>query len=293
MAYCKHCGMPIDEKKEIRCPRCGEFTDEPLTKSPKKDTNKTLVVVMLCVIVLVCLFCITFVLVVNNDTESPVEVAVQENVTTVIVQNNQNIVQKVESTQSNNEDYKNTQAPVVSSSQTAYSFVSGANGYVSYDTPGHAGVNLRANNDAGSRVLVTLPEGTWVTLVETTTVFGDSYVGVSVNIAGKYYTGYILAKYISGVGGLGDDGRGDEPDDGSWNEFNGLSGYYISYNTPESKGVNVRSKASSYADLIVTLPEGTELVFAELNDANDYCFVGAYLNGQYYEGYVLTKYIDK
>lgn len=292
MAYCRNCGMPIDEKKDIRCPRCGEFTDKPISESRKKDTNKTLIVVLLSVIVLVCLFCITFVLVINKDTEPPVEEASPESVTTVIVQNNQNIVQNVEGTQPHNEIYNNTQVPQANSSQASYSFISGKDGFVSYNTPGHAGVNLRANNDAGSRVLVTLPEGTWVTLVETTTVFGDSYVGVSVNLDGKYYTGYILAKYISGVGGIGDDGRGDEPDDGARNDSDGSSGYYISYNTPEDKGVNIRSKASSYSDLIVTLPEGTDLVFAELHDANDYCFVGAYLNGQYYEGYVLTKYID-
>ena len=293
MAYCKHCGMPIDEKKDVRCPRCGEFTDEAVNdKSQKKDTNKTLIVVLLSIITLVSLFCITFVLVLNKDTEPQTESASQNNIATTIFQNNQETVGQIVRTQPDNENYINTQAPQIDYSQPSYSFISGQNGFVSYNTPGHAGVNLRANNDVGSRVIVTLPEGTWVTLVETTTVFGDSYVGVSVSIDGKYYTGYILAKYISGVGGIGDDGRGDEPDDGAWNEFDGLSGYYISYDTPEGKGVNVRSKASSYSDLIVTLPEGTDLVFAELNNANDYCFVGAYLNGGYYEGYVLTKYID-
>lgn len=287
MAYCKNCGMPIDEKKEIRCSRCGEFIDG-IPRRSTKDSNKTIIIVLLCALIVLCVICLVFVFFINKDDTTSVTDITRENTTNVIVQNN---VQQAVDVQMTTPEYTKPQITAnVNYSQTAYPFTAGSGGYVAFYTPGHAGVNLRRYNDVNSVIIITLPEGTWVTIEETTTVYGDGYVKVSTLVNGKTYTGYILAKYINGVGGLGDDGKGDDEYYDSYGNYDDMSDLYVSYNTPDHLGVNVRTEATSLSDIIVTLPEGTSLAVVDAENS-DYSYIEAYYNCNYYRGYILSRYI--
>lgn len=287
MAYCRNCGMPIDETKEICCSRCGVFVNGAPVKA-KKDSNKTIIIVLLCILIVLCVVCLSLVFAINRDNNAPATDTTQETEATTAVQST---VQQPETAQMSAPVYIPPETTAyIDYSQTAYPFTAGSHGYVAYRTPAHAGVNLRKYNDVNSVIIITLAEGTWVTLAETRTVYGDGYVKVTTSINGVNYTGYILAKYIDGIGGLGDDGRGDDYE-GYLDSYYNRSEYFVSYNTPSHAGINIRTKATSYSEVLITLPEGASLDYVDLQNANDYCYVETFYNGNYYRGYVLTKYI--
>lgn len=145
--------------------------------------------------------------------------------------------------------------------------------YITYDTPGHAGVNLRETpEDDGVKIMV-LPEGTAVTRLyaegETT---DTEYILVAVEIEGEEFVGYVMQRYVSTFTGASFDS-------------------YVSYETPDHAGLVLRETSSYYSEKILVLPEGTILRVVD-NTTGAYWAVDAIYEGQIYSGYVLAKYIE-
>ncbi len=311
MAYCKHCGMPIDEKKDKRCPRCGEFTDDRPQIAQSEKNSRIIIVVLLCVLVVLCLVCMLFVVFSNRNSQSPQPIISEDVLTTIIVQNNnqynnQYNINDVDQNQwvangsvnSNNSGNNYVAAPKTTAPKTYYTYTAGHKGLISSNTPNHDGVNMRKNNDANSSKVVTLPEGTWIIYDESKTLHGDEYIRCTATVNGKTYTGYVVTKYIVD---MGQHVAGPKPDiyvtenqtQKQEPEVNVATGYYVSYNTPENKGLVMREKPAYKSDVLIVVPEGTELIINDGNSPDDeYWGVGVKINGVYYEGYILQKYIE-
>ncbi len=145
--------------------------------------------------------------------------------------------------------------------------------YITYDTPAHAGVNLRETPDDDSVKITVLPEGTEVLrLFEAGETSQTKYVLVSVVIDGVEHTGYVMQRYVSTFTGASFDA-------------------YVSYDTPDHAGLVLRETASYYSDKILVIPEGTELRVTD-NSTGAYWAVDAFYNGEIYSGYVLSTYIE-
>ncbi len=145
--------------------------------------------------------------------------------------------------------------------------------YITYDTPAHAGVNLRETPTDDSVKIMVLPEGTTVTrlngLGETTQT---KYILVSVVVDGVEYTGYVMQRYVSTFSGMSFDS-------------------YVSYDTPDHAGLVLRETSSYYSDKIMVVPEGTELRVVD-NSTGAYWAVDVFYEGEIYSGYVLSDYIE-
>ncbi len=145
--------------------------------------------------------------------------------------------------------------------------------YITYDTPAHAGVNLRETPEDDSVKIMVLPEGTTVTrLFEPGETTETKYVLVCVEVDGVEYTGYVMQRYVSTFSGATFDS-------------------YVSYNTPSHAGLVLRETADGNSEKIMVIPEGTELRVTD-NTTGAYWAVDAFYNGGIYSGYVLAKYIE-
>ena len=149
----------------------------------------------------------------------------------------------------------------------------GSTHYVTYDTPAHAGVNLRETPEDDSVKIMVLPEGTAVTrLYEAGETTETKYILVSVVVDGVEYTGYVMQRYVSTFSGASFDS-------------------YVSYNTPSHAGLVLRETSDGNSKKIMVIPEGTELRVTD-NTTGAYWAVDAFYNGDIYSGYVLAKYIE-
>lgn len=145
--------------------------------------------------------------------------------------------------------------------------------YITYDTPAHAGVNLRETPEDDSVKIMVLPEGTTVTrLFEPGETTETKYVLVRVEVDGVEYTGYVMQRYVSTFSGATFDS-------------------YVSYNTPSHAGLVLRETADGNSEKIMVIPEGTQLRVVD-NTTGAYWAVDAFYNGGIYSGYVLAKYIE-
>ncbi|MBR4286991.1 MAG: hypothetical protein IKT55_04725 [Clostridia bacterium] len=145
--------------------------------------------------------------------------------------------------------------------------------YITYDTPAHAGVNLRETPEDDSVKIMVLPEGTEVVrLYEAGETYQTKYVLVSVVVDGVEYRGYVMQRYISTFTGASFDA-------------------YVSYNTPDHAGLVLRETSSYYSDKILVIPEGTELRVVD-SSTGAYWAVDAFYEGEIYSGYVLSTYIE-
>lgn len=310
MAYCKHCGMPVDEKKDRRCPRCGEFTDDRPQIAQSENNSRIIIIVLLCVLLVLCLVCLVFVVFSNKESQSHQPMYSEDVLTTIIVQNNnqynnQYNINDVDQNQwvnsgnnsgGNNNGNGYTPPKTTAAKKVYYTFTAGYKGVINSNTPNGDGVNMRKYNDANSAKVVTLPEGTWLTYGETKTLNGDEYILCTATVNGRDYTGYVITKYILD---MGQHVAGPKPDVYTTEaqtqkqepDVNDYTGYYISYNTPENKGLVLRQEATYYSDVLVVVPEGTQVNVID-NSGKEYWGVSLYINGNYYEGYVLKKYIE-
>ena len=145
--------------------------------------------------------------------------------------------------------------------------------YITYDTPAHAGVNLRETPEDNSAKIMVLPEGTKITRL-----YGDGetaqtkYILVCVEINGTKYTGYVMQRYVSTFSGASFDS-------------------YVSYNTPGHAGLVLRETSSGSSNKIMVVPEGTELRVTD-NTTGAYWAVDVFYEGELYSGYVLSTYIE-
>lgn len=141
--------------------------------------------------------------------------------------------------------------------------------YISTDTPGNAGVNLRSEPSAYSEALAVLAEGTQLTVTDRTQ---NDYTYCYVN--GVY--GWILTGYITGTTGSSQQIVGDDI----------VGTARISTETPGNAGVNLRSEPSTYSNGLGVIAEGTLIRYTNRTEKGyTYCLV----NGTY--GWILTQYI--
>ncbi len=152
--------------------------------------------------------------------------------------------------------------------QEAVSFA--GTGYVSFDTPGHAGVNFRQESSASSASLGVLAEGTRLQYTNRTQ---SGYIYCYAN--GVY--GWILSAYVE-----------TESETNATQESAGafVGTGYVSYNTPNDAGVNFRQEPSAYAVGLGVLKEGTQVRYTDKTQ-NGYTY--CYANGAY--GWILTAYL--
>ncbi len=145
--------------------------------------------------------------------------------------------------------------------------------YITYDTPAHAGVNLRETPEDDSVKIRVLPEGTTVTrLYGAGETAQTKYILVRVEVDGVHYTGYVMQRYVSSFSGATFDS-------------------FVSYNTPSHAGLVLRETSSGNSKKIMVIPEGTQLRVTD-NTTGAYWAVDAFYNGEIYSGYVLSTYIE-
>ena len=85
----------------------------------------------------------------------------------------------------------------VSTYTNSYNMASVYSYRVSYSTPGHAGLVLRAGSSGYSEKLMVIPEGTSLNLINNTT---GAYWEVEALYNGAVYHGYVLSTYVEYVG---------------------------------------------------------------------------------------------
>lgn len=145
--------------------------------------------------------------------------------------------------------------------------------YITYDTPAHAGVNLRETPDDNSVKIMVLPEGTTVTrLYEAGETTETKYILVRVEVDGAEYTGYVMQRYVSTFSGASFDS-------------------FVSYNTPGHAGLVLRETSSASSKHLMVIPEGTELRVTD-NTTGAYWAVDVFYEGEIYSGYLLSTYIE-
>ncbi len=292
MVYCKYCGMPVDDSKEVRCPRCGEFLEN--TES-KKRSNMLPIVIVICVAVVIvtCVVVGAFVLVPDNETaeteNGEANVVVENKVPDGVPTSRVPFGAKPDN--AGDYDYTPTNPPTTKEdgiSSGVFSVSAGQNGYVSYETPSHAGVNVRDAKSTNAKKLVTLPEGTPLTILETKTANAGGYVLVEVDYNGNNYVGYVFIQYVVPLVGSEYENYYTEA------EFtqDSPSTPYISYDTPAGAGVNLVTKPGSDGEIIVNLPEGTPVNYMEGGKHYDsYVYVIVDVDGISQTGYILERYM--
>ncbi len=259
-------------------------------ETPKKKKSKSkgaiialAIALVLCILVIIALVVMGVLGVLGvgiagifmfNKTEAPEapEVSVVETVqTTTEVPTTEEIITTEPAVSEVYGDY-------VTSPEVTHNYVPdyyyGANSfYITYDTPAHAGVNLRETPEDDSVKIMVLPEGTTVTrLYEAGETAETKYILVCVEVDGVEYTGYVMQRYVSTSSGASFDS-------------------YVSYNTPSHAGLVLRETADGNSKKIMVIPEGTELRVVD-NTTGAYWAVDAFYNGEIYSGYVLGKYVE-
>lgn len=185
MSYCKNCGLLVDDK-EVRCPRCGSFTEDS-TCVNKGHGNVTTIVITALVIVFLAFF-VVLVAFMKKDDAPVLEVTAPEKAN---VRDLYSTDWARSETLHNRKESNADSLPSLSELPTTS--VASAIGQISYNTPGHEGLNVRAEASVHSDLIITLPEGTNVEILGG----GNSeYIQIRTSFNGVLYEGYILKKYI-------------------------------------------------------------------------------------------------
>ncbi len=137
---------------------------------------------------------------------------------------------------------------------------------VVYNTDGE-GLRLRSQPTTSGSILVTMPEGTTVTLLEKT----GSWYKVTVTVSSKTYTGYCSADYIR-----------------TSDTVKETTATGVVYNT-DGEGLNMRASASTSGAFIVTIPEGTSVTV--YGKTGNWYKVSAKVGSKTYTGYCYYEYI--
>lgn len=143
---------------------------------------------------------------------------------------------------------------------------------ITYDTPGDAGVNLRKEPNSTSELIIVIPEGTEVRVLNSDKDTKD-YRKIAVEIDGKIYAGFVMQRYLTTFTGAAFDSR-------------------ICYNTPDHAGVVLRKDGTYYSDSIMIVPEGTQVRVIQIPNENGYIPVDIFYKGEIFSGYVLEKYVE-
>lgn len=256
----------------------------PTPKKKKKSKSKGAIIALvialvLCIIIIIGLVVmgvlgllgvgVAGIFMLNKNEDSAVQVVeTTEAITEEEVTENGGVI----ATEPTPTDANNT-AQEVTKEYNQPDYYGGNSLYITYDTPAHAGVNLRETPEDDSVKIMVLPEGTEVVrLFEAGETSQTKYVLVSVLVDGVEYRGYVMQRYISTFTGASFDA-------------------YVSYDTPDHAGLVLRETSSYYSDKILVIPEGTELRVTD-NTTGAYWAVDAFYNGDIYSGYVLSTYIE-
>lgn len=185
----------MDETKDNKCSRCGELLEK---KEAKKQNNILPIVIVICVAVIIVTCVVVWAIAVNNKEDVPEKEVVSRS---EYVSVNPYVGNSLKSEEYNNYEpntvYQTIEDGISSGIFTVYA---GQYAIVSYETPSHAGINIRAERSVSSEKLVTLPEGTGFTVLESMTDEAGSQVLVETYYGGVYYKGYVFIQYIVPVG---------------------------------------------------------------------------------------------
>lgn len=137
------------------------------------------------------------------------------------------------------------------------------------DTPDNAGVNMRSKPNSSSDLIMTIPEGTGIRILDETAVGG--YYKIEVRADGKAYEGYVMERYVS--------------------TFSGASFDSIVSSTPNRAGAPLYKERSGSSRVIMSVPEGTQVRVWDQDDSEEYYSVDVSIDGAVYSGFMLSKYI--
>lgn len=286
MAYCKKCGNYCGDGDCKFCPNCGTTMGEqqPASEASKPKINKFAKVYVLIAIFVVAVVISLFI------GKSLAKKDLQE---TETVTETQEVSTTEEKEEEDKEEPKETEEVSVSVSQEIvvvtvpvkqYEYYEALNWSwdsanpevknITYDTPSHAGVNLRVYPSDDSEKIMVLPEGTKVIRVNAANEESNAkYIKVVALVNGKTYIGYVMQRYVSTFTGAAYDWR-------------------ISYDTPDNLGVVLRAGDSGDSEKIMVVPEGTKVLVVNNVDEGAYWPVKVFYNGEIYSGYVLGRYVE-
>ncbi len=285
MAYCKNCGNYCGNSDCKFCPNCGTTMGEQqsVSQKPKAKINKFakiyLVIALLVVAVVIALF------VGKNLAKKDLKETESTETSQVMSTTEKEEVETEEETEketvkesvSVSQEIVVVTVPVQQNNYPAgdlsWDYGNPDVRHITYDTPSHAGVNLRVYPTDDSEKILVLPEGTKVMRINTANEsYNDKYIKVVALYNGNTYTGYVMQRYVSTFSGV---------------TYN----YRISYNTPSHAGLVLRAGSSGYSEKLMVIPEGTSVQVVDSN-TGAYWNVNVFYNGQIYSGYLLSTYIE-
>ena len=284
MAYCKKCGNYCGDGDSKFCSNCGTpMSEQPAPQKSKPEINKFakiyLVIALLVVAVVIALF------VGKSLAEKDMKEAENTETSQVFSTTQEEKEETEEETEEIvKESVSVSQEIVVVTVPVQPNYYPASNWSwdssnpevknITYDTPSHAGVNLRVSPTDDSAKIVVLPEGTKVIRINAANESSNSkYIRVVALYNGNTYVGYVMQRYVSTFTGASYNSR-------------------ISYNTPDHLGVVLRAGDSGNSQKIMVVPEGTQVMVVNNVDEGAYWPVKVFYNGEIYSGYVLGEYVE-
>ncbi|MBO5065546.1 MAG: SH3 domain-containing protein [Clostridia bacterium] len=293
MAYCKNCGNYCGDSDCKFCPNCGTTMGEQ-ELVPQKGKNK--ISKFAIVYLLVSLFVVAVVIALFiGKSSAKKDVDSTESTETTQVVSTTGVTQAETEKETESETVKESvsvsQEIVVVTVPVQQSYYPAGNWswdysnpelrFITYDTPGHAGVKLRAEPVDESAYSMVLPEGTKVIRVNAANeTYNTKYIKVVALVNGNAYMGYVMQRYVSAY------------TDSDYNYNSGsVYNYRISYDTPSHAGVVLRAGSSGYSEKLMVIPEGTSVRVLD-SSTGAYWKAEVLYNGGVYTGYILGKYIE-
>lgn len=290
MAYCKNCGNYCGDNDCKFCSNCGATMGEQQPPQKQKpEINKFakiyLVIALLIVAVVIALFVGKSLA--KKEIEDAQITESTQNVSTTEAENEEEFEKvsgKTTQKETEEESVSVSREIVVVTVPVQPNYYPASNWSwdssnpevrnITYDTPAHAGVNLRVEPTDESAKIIALPEGTKVIRIDSANeAVNAKYIKVVALYNGNTYVGYVMQRYVS--------------------TFTGSAyTYRVSYNTPSHAGLVLRAENSADSEKLMVIPEGTQLMLVNNVDTGDYWAVKVFLNGEIYSGYVLGRYVE-
>lgn len=290
MAYCKNCGNYCGDNDSKFCSNCGATMGEQQPPQKQKpEINKFakiyLVIALLIIAVVIALFVGKSLA--KKEIEDAQITESTQNVSTTEAENEEEfgkVSGKTTQKETEEESVSVSREIVVVTVPVQPNYYPASNWSwdssnpevrnITYDTPTHAGVNLRVEPTDESAKIIVLPEGTKVIRIDSANeAVNAKYIKVVALYNGNTYVGYVMQRYVS--------------------TFTGSAYIYrVSYNTPSHAGLVLRAENSADSEKLMVIPEGTQLMLVNNVDTGDYWAVKVFLNGEIYSGYVLGRYVE-
>ena len=213
-----------------------------------------------------------------------------------------------------NEDYENddSNVKIVTFNNDYSDFVAGAICEIGNNTPNHGGVTMRSRAVYGSKEVTSIREGQHIVILSDYRAGDNGYVYSFYAKGDETYRGWISAKYLRYVSKVDGDyvnyldmlfgeeeieeekttrEAEEERDKDAYMDYERGYVCYISDDTPEHAGLNLREGPSKNTDLVGPNPvdEGTEVLVLEDYSSDDGVYLKVFCDG--YIGYLFGEYL--